>query len=227
MDPAPNSSELGSPSCAGSNPRHGRLQYWVDMANGPGFDVGSIEPPDDEGLEEDADDRMIDKGLSSSLHEVPSGSARPSGSPSNAASRSRRLSSATAAPRVDRIEAQPDSSPHSRQVHTRAGKLQVAEDGHQRYFGATSNLHLVHNGPYSCFSPSFRDIRVDGDVAIKNAGLEWIGDPEYEQHLLDCYFTWVNPLTSLVDRGLFDQARGDVLPSEGVELYSPALENAM
>lgn len=34
-----------------------------------------------------------------------------------------------------------------------SGKFQAAEDGHIRYFGASSNLHLLHNRPFSLWLP--------------------------------------------------------------------------
>lgn len=112
-------------------------------------------------------------------------------------------------------------------LRSRSGRLQLAEDGSQRYFGATSNLHLIHNGPYSSFNPHLKVVHAEGLNVVKSIGMEWPGDLSYEQHLRECYFTWANPLTNVIDRDLFERAMNDSLPFEDIVLYSPALDNAM
>ncbi|RMJ16796.1 hypothetical protein CDV36_003550 [Fusarium kuroshium] len=219
--------DSGSPSWASSTPRPGRLQFWVDMANGPGFDVGSPEPesrpPDEEAI-----DAMARHPTSPSAHSAIFGTSELSSSERPPVEQDPR-SPANILPQTSpsaTAEAPPLAGHHA-QIATRAGRMQVAEDGHSRYFGATSNLHLIHNGPYSCFIPSLKNLRVDGELAIKNASLQWAGDPAYEAHLWECYLTWVNPMTCLVERNLFDQDKENFLSSQESDFYSPALENAM
>lgn len=217
----------GSPSWASSTPRPGRLQFWVDMANGPGFDVGSPEP-DSRRPEEEAVDAMPRNPGSPSAHSAIFGTSGLSSSDKLPGEQDPR-SPANILPPTSlsaTAEATPLGGQHA-QIVTRGGRLQVAEDGHSRYFGATSNLHLIHNGPYSSFSPSLKNLRVDGELAIKSAGLQWDGDPAYEAHLWEWYLTWLNPLTNLVERNLFDKDKENFLSLQESDFYSPALENAM
>ncbi|RSM06546.1 hypothetical protein CEP52_005677 [Fusarium oligoseptatum] len=219
--------DSGSPSWASSTPRPGRLQFWVDMANGPGFDVGSPEP-ESHPPDEEAVDAMARHPTSTSAHSAIFGTSELSASEKPPIEQDPR--SPENIPPHTSLSATAETPPlvgHHAQIAARAGRLQVAEDGHSRYFGATSNLHLIHNGPYSCFIPSFKNLRVDGELAIKNAGLQWAGDLAYEAHLWECYLTWVNPMTCLVERNLFDQDKKNFLSSQESDFYSPALENAM
>ncbi|KAH7268500.1 hypothetical protein B0J15DRAFT_391374 [Fusarium solani] len=197
------------------------------MANGPGFDVGSPEP-DSRRPEEEAVDAMSRNPSSPSAHSAIFGTSDLSSSDKLPGEQDPR-SPANILPPTSlsaTAEAPPLGGQHA-QIVTRGGRLQVAEDGHSRYFGATSNLHLIHNGPYSSFSPSLKNLRVDNELAIKSAGLQWASDPAYEAHLWECYLTWMNPVTSLVERNLFDQDKENFLSSQQSDFYSPALENAI
>lgn len=107
------------------------------------------------------------------------------------------------------------------------GKLQLAEDGVMRYFGATSNLHWLHNGPFSSFRPDIHELRVHGHAALEKAQLLWDPDQTYIDSLFELYFTWDNALTNTVDLAVFhrENARYD----QGLQsnYYSTTLENAM
>ncbi|WAO92009.1 Fungal-trans domain-containing protein [Fusarium falciforme] len=199
--------DSGSPSWASSTPRPGRLQFWVDMANGPGFDVGSPEPesprPDEEAV-----DAMARHPSSPSAHSAILGTSDLSSSDKPPGGQDPR-SPANILPPASLsaiAEAPPLGGQHA-QIVTRGGRLQVAEDGHS--------------------SPSLKNLRVDGELAIKSAGLQWDSDPAYEAHLWECYLIWLNPLTSLVDRNLFDQDKENFMCSQESNFYSPALENAV
>ncbi|KAL2679033.1 hypothetical protein Neosp_009789 [[Neocosmospora] mangrovei] len=219
--------DSGSPSWASSTPRPGRLQFWVDMANGPGFDVGSPEL-DSQRPDEEVVDAMARHPSTPSAHSAIFGTSDLSSSDKPHGGQDPRSPGNILPPRSlsATAEAPPLSGQHA-QIVTRSGRMQVAEDGHSRYFGATSNLHLIHNGPYSSFSPSLKNIRVDGELAINSAGLQWAGDPAYEAHLWECYLTWLNPLTNLIKRNLFDQDKENYMSSLESDFYSPALESAM
>ncbi|EEU43508.1 uncharacterized protein NECHADRAFT_82861 [Fusarium vanettenii 77-13-4] len=197
------------------------------MANGPGFDVGSPEP-DSHCPDEEAVDAMARHPSSPSAHSAIFGTSDLSSSDKPPGDQDPRSPGNILPPTSlsAAAETPPLSGQHA-QIVTRSGTLQVAEDGHSRYFGATSNLNLIHNGPYSSFCPSLKNLRVDGELAIKSASLQWAGDLAYESHLWECYLTWLNPLTSLVEQSLFDQDKENFLSAQDNDFYSPALENAI
>ncbi|KAI8665446.1 Fungal-trans domain-containing protein [Fusarium sp. Ph1] len=177
------------------------------MANGPGFNVGSPEP-DSRRPEEEAVDAMARHPSSPSAHSAIFGTSNLSSSDKLPGDQDPR-SPANILPPTSlsaTAEAPPLGGQHA-QIVTRGGRLQVAEDGHS--------------------SPSLKNLPVDGELAIKSAGLQWEGDPAYEAHLWECYLTWLNPLTSLVERNLFDQDKENFLSSQDSNFYSPALENAI
>lgn len=115
----------------------------------------------------------------------------------------------------------------TRRLSSRLGRLQITEDHQARYFGATSSLHILHNGPDALSQPVIRTIKEHGSSAIVQAGLEWPGDERYEDHLIDLFFAWHNPLMNVVDPAAFFCAKK--LHQQGQEtlLYSPFLVNAM
>ena len=81
----------------------------------------------------------------------------------------------------------------TKQLTSRLGRLQMAEDGRPRYYGATSNLHLL-SGAGSLTQPNIRHVFVHGDAAIASAGLQWEADPDLETHLINLFFAWHNNL---------------------------------
>ena len=106
------------------------------------------------------------------------------------------------------------------------GQLSVTPSG-LRYFGPTSNLHLLSSTIWTKRPYSNLDYR--GRAAVEGAGLSFDIDPAKRDHLLQLYWTWHHPFFNLVeislflrdmdlyDRGLFDQAK----------YYSPLLLNAI
>lgn len=108
----------------------------------------------------------------------------------------------------------------------RMGQLSVTPSG-LRYFGPTSNLHLLSSTVWTKRPYSNLDYR--GRAAVEAAGLSFEIDPVKRDHLLQLYWTWHHPFFNIVEisiflrdmdlynRGLFDQAK----------YYSPLLLNAI
>ncbi|OAL33724.1 hypothetical protein AYO20_07062 [Fonsecaea nubica] len=115
----------------------------------------------------------------------------------------------------------------TKNLTSRLGRLQIAEDGQPRYYGATSNLHLLHRGPSSLCRPNLRTVVTHGEAAIARAGLQWKGDAEYEETLVNLFFSWHNALMYVVDKPIFFKERQQFRSGHYTNLYSPALENAI
>lgn len=92
------------------------------------------------------------------------------------------------------------------------------------YFGATSNLHIIHNGQFSLFRPEIATLNSD---ILFAAGLDWAVDTIYVDSLLHLYFTWENPFMNTVDRSIFTRERQRYEWGKSTALFSPTLENAM
>ena len=110
---------------------------------------------------------------------------------------------------------------------SRSGKFQLAEDDHLRFFGPASNLHLFHSGPFSLHQPLIRTVRIHGEAAISRANLQWASDPEYEEHLIDLFFAWDNPVLNAADRTAFMLGKSSYNSGKEPSWYSPTLENSM
>ncbi|OAL30959.1 hypothetical protein AYO22_01254 [Fonsecaea multimorphosa] len=121
----------------------------------------------------------------------------------------------------------PDNTDPLRMLANSPGRLIVAEDGSQRYFGSSSNIAMLHDWSSSMFRPSIRCVLKDGNHAIQQAGLEWPDDPEQEEWLTKQYFTWHNPLSHEVIEHDYMAAKAAFNSGEATELYSPALRNAI
>lgn len=117
--------------------------------------------------------------------------------------------------------------PMHHQISDRLGKRQIAEDGCLRYYGATSNVHILHNATEFLTEPHVRSVETHGKEAISQANLEWSGDLKYEEHLLDLFFAWHNPLFNVVDKCCFYRARAIYATGNRTLFYSPCLSNAM
>lgn len=115
----------------------------------------------------------------------------------------------------------------TRQLTSRLGRLQMAEDGRPRYYGATSNLHLLHSGPGSLTQPNIRHVMVHGDAAVALAGLQWESDHAYESHLINLFFSWHNSLQFPVDKTIFLRERDKYKSGQSTDLFTPSLENAI
>ncbi|KIW84801.1 hypothetical protein Z517_00189 [Fonsecaea pedrosoi CBS 271.37] len=120
----------------------------------------------------------------------------------------------------------PDSE-LTQELSTRMGRLQMAEDGNMRYYGATSNMHLLRNGLQSLFKPFTQSVRANGQDALVRAGLVWACHPAYEQHLTDVFFTWHAPLLNEVDQDVYLREKQRYEAGINTPFFSPTLQNAI
>jgi hypothetical protein len=114
------------------------------------------------------------------------------------------------------------------QLSARMGSFQIAEDGQLRYFGATSNLHILHNGMFFLSRSPIRSIRTEGNDVLVRAGLGQMVSTETERHLAELYFKWEDPAIHVVDEEMYyaEQARWRS-GEDGSPFYSETLKNAM
>ena len=108
------------------------------------------------------------------------------------------------------------------------GSLQIAEDGQLRFYGATSNLHILHNGPLSLSRSKFRSPAEQGAGLLVGAGVGHYVDPTIEDHLLKLYFTWEEPSIHVVEERIFWRERTNCRAGGHFSsFYSEVLTNAM
>jgi hypothetical protein len=114
------------------------------------------------------------------------------------------------------------------QLSGRMGSLQIAEDGQLRFYGATSNLHILHNGPLSLSRSKFRSPSEDGAGLLRGAGVGHVVDEGLEDHLLKLYFCWEDPTIHVVEESIFWRERRKCrIEGQVSSLYSEVLTNAM
>jgi hypothetical protein len=121
------------------------------------------------------------------------------------------------------------SSPLVDQLAGSLGSLQIAEDGQLRFYGATSNLHLLVTGARK----SNDSITFPTPAAIQRtlhaAGVGHYVPSELEEHLIKLYFCWEDPSIHLVQEDIFHRERKKCKES-GIgtnKFYSEVLVNAM
>ncbi|RFU32302.1 hypothetical protein B7463_g4018, partial [Scytalidium lignicola] len=114
------------------------------------------------------------------------------------------------------------------QLSARMGAFKIAEDGQLRYFGATSNLHIVHNGISSLARAPSRSIRVEGQKALSRAGIDQVFSLEVERYLEELYFKWEDPAIHVVDEEMYflEKEKYDA-GTDGSPFYSETLKNAI
>lgn len=114
----------------------------------------------------------------------------------------------------------------SHQFSERLGTLLTGPNGEWRFYGATSNLHLVHGD----FGQDFPNLGRQKSVqaSFDTAGLNHTVDEQLVNHLITLYFTWQNPSLRVVDQEAFETARNEFLvnPKEN-GFYSELLVNSM
>ena len=114
------------------------------------------------------------------------------------------------------------------QLSARIGTFQIAEDGQLRYYGATSNLHILQNGLSSLPRALHRSIRLEGEEALARAELNQRIDSDLEKHLEDLYFRWEDPAIHVVDEEMYFLAKSAYYSGEdGNPFYSETLKNTM
>ncbi|KAI3572601.1 fungal-specific transcription factor domain protein [Fusarium oxysporum f. sp. albedinis] len=119
-----------------------------------------------------------------------------------------------------------DTAEVSHQFSERLGTLLLNANGEWRFYGATSNLHLVH-GDFGHDFPDFSR-RKSVQAILDTAGVGHAVDEQLINHLITLYFTWQNPSLRVVDQEAFQTARNEFLSSPREDgLYCEFLVNAM
>jgi hypothetical protein len=108
-------------------------------------------------------------------------------------------------------------------ISTKQGAITVAEDGKLRYYGPSSNRHLLYED-YGKTSPGREErLKASADV-LRAHGLSPSVDRALRDHLINIYFTWNDPFFHLIDRDIFlkhmELAETD---PQKCYFYSPAL----
>lgn len=107
----------------------------------------------------------------------------------------------------------------------RVGQLSMTPIG-LRYFGPTSNLHLLSSIVWTR-KPTL-NLEYKGRAAIEAAGFTYDIDPVKRDHLLELYWTWHHPFFNLTEKSLF--LRDMDLYYKGMvdqaKYFSPLLLNA-
>jgi hypothetical protein len=86
-----------------------------------------------------------------------------------------------------------------------AGQLEIAEDGHLRYFGAPSYFNLLRSNAYVTVANPRQDVY--GVEAASTQNRIDVNLPfETQLHLLELYWKWQNPWQYVVHRTAFQRA---------------------
>ena len=118
-----------------------------------------------------------------------------------------------------------DTDPLMEQLSGRIGSLQIAEDGQLRFYGATSNLHIIQNGP---LTRSRHSMDESLESLFMAAGVGQFVDSELEDHLLKIYFCWEDPSIHCVNEIVFWRERAKCKATGcASNLYSEFLTNVM
>ncbi|EAA60177.1 hypothetical protein AN5082.2 [Aspergillus nidulans FGSC A4] len=124
--------------------------------------------------------------------------------------------------------AQIDYSAGLDSLSDRFGSLQLAEDGQMRFFGATSNLHILHVGMFPLNDSKIRSVYGKENDILQRAGLSAHIPEGLEDHLLQLYFCWENPNIPVVDQDVFYAERAKYRATGRLtDRYSETLANAM
>lgn len=117
----------------------------------------------------------------------------------------------------------------TKQLSDRLGSLiRCSADGQWRFYGATSNLHLVHYQHHTHKVTSKHDRLNRIEASLNEAGVGHTIDEELTDHLASLYFTWQNPSLHVVDQSEFEKARkGASRGEDETGICSIFLTNAM
>lgn len=122
----------------------------------------------------------------------------------------------------------PSSGDMTGSLAARMGSLQIAEDGELRYYGPTSNLHILHNGLQSVSKSTIRNVASEGDLAIRRAGLDQAIDLTMELQLARLYFAWEDPAIHVVEENIYFAEKLKWHNDQSTSsYYSATLNNAM
>ncbi|KUL85785.1 hypothetical protein ZTR_07393 [Talaromyces verruculosus] len=115
------------------------------------------------------------------------------------------------------------------QLTDTVGSMQIAEDGEFHYFGATSNLHILHVGslslPETFINASNQQRQED---ILRAYGVDYEVDEELENHLVNLYFSWEDPNIPVVDQHVyFEEKKRCRSAKTKSRKYSEVLTNAM
>lgn len=124
-----------------------------------------------------------------------------------------------------------DEEEHSEVTHAisdRVGRLLGSGGGDWRYYGATSNLHLVHSRHVLVSRHRRASYPAQTYAKLQNLGIAHEIAPEVRNHLTQLYFTWHNASLQVVDQDAFLAAQESYL-SDGTytSFYSEVLVDAM
>ncbi|KNG48363.1 hypothetical protein TW65_04885 [Stemphylium lycopersici] len=120
------------------------------------------------------------------------------------------------------------SSPLVDQITGSLGSLQLAEDGQLRFYGATSNLHILTKETRVSAQRHGLTQPNEVDDILRAAGVGHFVDPELEEHLIKLYFCWEDPSIHFVEQDVFYRERKRCKANFGTsKLYSEVLVNAM
>ncbi|KAH6629422.1 fungal-specific transcription factor [Boeremia exigua] len=110
------------------------------------------------------------------------------------------------------------------------GSLRLAEDGQLRFYGATSNLHLLVAGIDTRQIVNARTAtdRHDIQATLDAANVGQFVASELEEHLIKLYFCWEDPSIHLVQEDVFYRERRRCKSGNCMsKLYSEVLVNSM
>jgi hypothetical protein len=109
----------------------------------------------------------------------------------------------------------------------RFGTLQVSPAGQVNYYGPTSNFSLVDIPSPERFTLQ-RTARTDGQEYLDRLAIGKEIPPDFEDHLSNLYFAWLDPVSHAVNRSMYEAARiRSRHEKKDTPYYSEALRNAM
>ena len=116
--------------------------------------------------------------------------------------------------------ATPDVEALVDEISDRLGTVKISNSGKTRFYGPTSTFNLreipfLDSDEASYLSPSYSP-EPEEEVPVS-----------LEEHLLDLYFSWQDPLFHVVDRVIYEEAKEKWKNLQETPFYSDALRNAM
>jgi hypothetical protein len=114
------------------------------------------------------------------------------------------------------------------QFSDRFGTLLTMREGQTRFYGATSNFHILHNLQRSGVASSSNISQQSTDDLLQSRGIGHKIDVHLLTHLVNLYFAWHNSAVQMVDKQSFDIAQQKMLQDRKTsDYYSEFLLNAM